>query len=81
MWVDERSQAGSKGDESGSEGEIDGGGDSRSKIAWRYGGMEKFRTSIGMYSCLSSGQDERGADKDRRDWSIELIDYSAEVYH
>jgi hypothetical protein len=48
MWVDERSQAGSKGDESGSEGEIDGGGDNRSKIAWRYGGMEKFRTSVGM---------------------------------
>ena len=81
MWVDERSQAGSKGDESGSEGEIDGGGDNRSKIAWRYGGMEKFRTSIGMSPCLSSGQDEKGADKDRRDWSIKLIDYSAEVYH
>jgi hypothetical protein len=50
MWVDERSQAASagKGEESGSEGEVDGGGDNRSKIAWRYGGMEKFRTSIGM---------------------------------
>jgi len=48
MWVDERSQGSSKGDESGSEGEVDGGGDNRSKIAWRYGGMEKFRTSIGM---------------------------------
>jgi hypothetical protein len=49
MWVDERSQGGSnaKGDESGSEGEVDGGGDNRSKIAWRYGGMEKFKTSVG----------------------------------
>lgn len=48
MWVDERSQgANAKGEESGSEGEVDGGGDNRSKIAWRYGGMEKFKTSIG----------------------------------
>jgi hypothetical protein len=53
MWVDERSQAvNGKGDESGSEGEMDGTGDNRSKIAWRYGGMEKFKTSIGMYIFL-----------------------------
>jgi hypothetical protein len=61
MWVDERSQAGSKGDESGSEGEIDGGGDNRSKIAWRYGGMEKFRTSVGMSLFTWSGRDEERA--------------------
>lgn len=49
MWVDERAGGGSgKGDESGSEGEVDKEGDNRSKIAWRYGGMEKFKTSIGM---------------------------------
>lgn len=53
MWVDERSQGGSKGDESGSEGEVDGGGDNRSKIAWRYGGMEKFKTSIGTPLSIS----------------------------
>lgn len=53
MWVDERSSsnnsanASAKGDESGSEGEMDVEADNRSKIAWRYGGMEKFKTSIG----------------------------------
>lgn len=54
MWVDERSQgANAKGEESGSEGEVDGGGDNRSKIAWRYGGMEKFKTSIGRSSLIA----------------------------
>lgn len=54
MWVDERSQgANAKGEESGSEGEVDGGGDNRSKIAWRYGGMEKFKTSIGRSSLFA----------------------------
>jgi hypothetical protein len=54
MWVNERSQGGNnaKGDESGSEGEVDGGGDNRSKIAWRYGGMEKFKTSVGTSHSL-----------------------------
>jgi hypothetical protein len=51
MWVDERSSANTnnntKGEESGSEGEMDVEADNRSKIAWRYGGMEKFKTSIG----------------------------------
>jgi elongator complex protein 4 len=57
MWVDERSSANTsantKGEESGSEGEMDVEADNRSKIAWRYGGMEKFKTSIGRSNvCL-----------------------------
>lgn len=48
MWVDERSSAGSKEVESASEGEGEGGGDeNRTRIAWRYGGMDKFKTSVG----------------------------------
>jgi hypothetical protein len=56
MWVDERANGGGgKGaEESGSEGEMDKEGDNRSKIAWRYGGMEKFKTSIGRSLILSS---------------------------
>ena len=52
MWVDERglgSGSGAKGEESGSEGEVDGEGDGRTKIAWRYNGMDKFKTSIGGF--------------------------------
>lgn len=49
MWVDERGLGSGKAEESGSEGEVDGGGegDNRTKIAWRYNGMDKFKTSIG----------------------------------
>jgi len=57
MWVDERANGGGgkgAGEESGSEGEMDKEGDNRSKIAWRYGGMEKFKTSIGRFLTLSS---------------------------
>lgn len=57
MWVDERGigsgGSGLKGaaEESGSEGEMEGGkgdgDDNRTRIAWRYSGMDKFKTSIG----------------------------------
>jgi hypothetical protein len=48
------------------------------------GGMVGWK-SLGLLSvCLLSlvrSRREKGADVDRRDWSIELIDYAAEVYH
>lgn len=58
MWVDERSTAVSgkgKEVESGSEGEAEGpgvGDENRTRIAWRYGGMDKFKTSIGELSSF-----------------------------
>lgn len=51
MWIDERSTAGKEAD-SASEGEGEGGGggdENRTRIAWRYGGMEKFKTSVGEF--------------------------------
>lgn len=63
MWVDPRSagasgQSGGEGAESGSEGEGVGGGEEgesgRSRIAWRYAGMSRFKTSAGECGVLDS---------------------------
>lgn len=57
MWVEERS---GEGGGSESEGEGTGGdlGEGRGggKIAWRYEGMSKFRTSTGEFLVMSIGR-------------------------
>lgn len=85
MWVDERSSANTntstKGEESGSEGEMDVEADNRSKIAWRYGGMEKFKTSIGRSNVCLGVDQLAGILTVRRERSIEPVDLVTKIDH